>query len=74
MARPLPNCASGYAKTQTKTEGAYLVYECVETLRCAKDFTAEAYEVVEENGVIRQRYRCKAIDKSQLISVDRNNS
>lgn len=73
-ARPLPDCSEGYVKTPQHVDGKYVVYECVMTVRCADGFTAEQYEVVEENGVIRQRYRCKAIDKSQVISVDKDNT
>ncbi len=73
-ARPLPDCSEGYVKTPQHVDGKYVVYECVMTVRCADGFTAELYEVVEENGVIRQRYRCKAIDKSQVISIDADNT
>ncbi len=72
--RPLSDCDSGYAKTAKHTEGKYIVYECVNTLRCGDGFVAEQYEVVGEGNNIVQRYRCKALDKSQTLSADVNNS
>lgn len=71
-ARELSDCSAGYSKRQQHVEGKYIVYECVKTIRCASGFKAEKYEVVEEDGVIRQRYRCSALDKSQMININRN--
>ena len=72
--RESDECAEGFYKTETQVDGRYKVYECVRTMQCADGFEAELYEVGAENGRVIQRYRCKGLDKSQMIELERNTS